>query len=58
MRSIGITGGIVGGLAAGILIGVGSMALNDDKTRKRMLKNRKRAMRRASHFFDDFRDMF
>ena len=51
------TGGLVSGLAVGIAIGVG-FALTDDKYRKRVTKDGKRAMRKASHFIDDFRDIF
>jgi hypothetical protein len=51
------TGGLVSGMAVGIAIGMG-FALTDDKYRRRMAKDSKRAMKKASHLFDDFRDIF
>lgn len=51
------TGGLISGLAFGIAIGVG-YALTDDKYRRRMAKDSRRAMRKANHFFDDMRDIF
>lgn len=50
------TGGLIGGLAAGIAIGVG-IAMTDDKFRHRMVKENKRRLRKAHHFFDDIRDI-
>ena len=49
--------GLVSGIAAGIAIGVG-YALTDDKYRRRMMRESKRNMRRAGHFFDDMKNMF
>ncbi|MCL2500875.1 MAG: hypothetical protein FWE90_11170 [Defluviitaleaceae bacterium] len=51
------TGGLVSGLAVGIAIGVG-FALSDDKYRRRVTKDGRRAMRKAGHLFDEFRDIF
>lgn len=51
------TGGLVSGLAVGMAIGMG-FALTDDKYRRRMAKDSRRAMRRAGHLFDDFCDKF
>jgi len=51
------TAGLVGGVAVGIALGMG-VALTDDKYRRRMTRDGRRAMRKAHHFFDDVRDMF
>jgi hypothetical protein len=51
------TGGLLGGLAFGIAIGMG-YALTDDKHRRRMAKDSRRAMKKAGHFFEDIKDMF
>jgi len=50
------TGGLLSGVAVGIAIGVG-YALTDDGYRRRMAKDGRRAARKASHFFDDIREM-
>jgi len=54
--STGLASGIIGGLTAGIVLGV-SAALADEKTRKRMTRNSKRAVRRAGHILEDFKEM-
>jgi hypothetical protein len=51
------TGGLISGLAVGVAIGMG-LALTDDRYRRRMTRDGKRAMRKASHLFDDIRDIF
>ena len=50
------TSGLVGGIAVGIIIGAGFMT--DDKQRRRMKRDSKRALRKAGHFFDDIKSSF
>jgi len=50
------TSGLIGGLAVGLIVGAGLMT--DEKQRRRMKRDGKRAMRKAGHFFDDIKSAF
>jgi len=50
------TTGLLGGIAVGLIIGAGAMT--DEKDRRRMKRDSKRALRKAGHFFDDIKDVF
>jgi hypothetical protein len=43
-----------GGLAIGLIIGTG-IALTDSKKRNKMMRDSKRILRKAGHFFEDMR---
>jgi len=45
------TSGLIGGIAVGLIVGAGLMT--DEKQRRRIKRDGKRAMRKAGHFFDD-----
>ena len=47
------TTGLIGGLAVGLLLGAGSMT--DERQRRRMKRDGRRALKKAGHFFDDLR---
>ena len=46
------TTGLVGGVALGVIIGTG-VALTDVGYRRRMMRDSRRAMRKAGHMIDD-----
>jgi len=46
------TSGLMGGIAVGLLVGAG-VVMTDTKQRRRMVRDSKRAMRKAGHFFED-----
>ena len=50
------TSGLIGGLAVGLMIGVGCMT--DEKQRRRMKRDSKRALKKAGHIFDDIKSSF
>ncbi|MCL2572664.1 MAG: hypothetical protein FWE11_09710 [Defluviitaleaceae bacterium] len=50
------TSGLIGGLAVGLI--VGASAMTDEKQRRRMMRDSKRAVRKAGHFFDDIKSSF
>ena len=50
------TSGLIGGIAVGLIIGAGAMT--DDKDRRRMKRDGKRALRKAGHFFDYIKEAF
>ena len=43
--------GLLGGIAVGIVIGAGYMT--DEKQRRRMKRESRRALKKAGHFFED-----
>ncbi|MCL2840835.1 MAG: hypothetical protein FWE05_08670 [Defluviitaleaceae bacterium] len=45
--------GIIGGLAVGLIVGAGLSLSADNKQRHRMMRNSKRALRKAGHYFED-----
>ena len=45
--------GIIGGIAAGILLGAGLTMSTDEKHRRRMMRDSKRAIRKAGNYFED-----
>ena len=49
--------GLIGGLAVGIAIGIGS-TMTDDKRRRSMMRDSKRALKKAGHIFDDIKSAF
>jgi len=48
-----LTSAVMGGIAVGLLLGAGAALTTDDKDRRRMMRNSKRAMRKAGDFFED-----
>jgi len=50
------TTGLLGGLAVGLMLGAGAMT--DEKQRRRMKRDSKRALKKAGHFIDDIRSSF
>ena len=50
------TSGLIGGIAVGIMIGAGCMT--DEKQRRRMKRDGKRALKKAGHFIDDIKSSF
>ena len=51
------TTGLIGGLAVGLVLGIGS-TMTDDKRRRSMMRDSKRALKKAGHFFDDIKSSF
>ena len=51
------TSGLIGGLAVGLLLGASS-AMTDEKQRRRMMRDSKRALKKAGHFIDDIKSSF
>ena len=51
------TTGLIGGIAVGLIIGVGS-SMTDDKHRRRVMRDSRRAIKKAGHMFDDFKSPF
>ena len=51
------TTGLIGGLAVGLMLGVGS-SMTDEKHRRRMMRDSRRALKRAGHIFDDIKSSF
>jgi len=47
------TSGLIGGIAVGVIVGAGLMT--DEKQRRRIKRDSKRALRKAGHFFDDMK---
>ena len=50
------TSGLIGGIAVGLVIGAGMMT--DEKQRRRMKRDGKRALKNAGHFIDDMKSNF
>jgi hypothetical protein len=49
--------GLIGGVAAGLLLGSAfTFSATDSKERRRMIRDSKRAMRKAGHYFHDMFD--
>ena len=48
-----LTGVLIGGIAVGLLIGTGVTMSTDDKQRRRMMRESKRAIKKAGHFIED-----
>jgi len=46
----------IGGVTVGILIGAGLMTTTDSKERRKLVRDSKRAMRKAGHYFNDIFD--
>jgi len=47
------TSGLIGGLAVGMLVGAGLMT--DEKQRRRIKRDSRRALKKAGHFIDDMK---
>jgi len=46
--------GLIGGITVGLLIGAGfTISATDSKQRRKMIRESKRAMRNAGHYFND-----
>jgi len=45
--------GIIGGIAVGIVLGAGLTLGSDDKHRRRMMRDSKRAFRKAGNYFEN-----
>ena len=45
--------GIIGGLAVGMIVGAGISLSTDERHRRRVMRNSKRALRKAGHYFED-----
>jgi len=50
------TTGLIGGLAVGLMLGAGAMT--DEKQRRRMKRDSRRAFKKAGHFIDDIKSSF
>jgi len=48
--------GLIGGIAVGLIIGAGAMT--DERDRRRIKRDSKRALRKAGHFIDDIKSSF
>ena len=51
------TSGLIGGLAVGLVLGVGC-SMTDEKHRRRVMRDSRRAVKKAGHFFDDIKSSF
>ncbi|MCL1885121.1 MAG: hypothetical protein FWF81_15360 [Defluviitaleaceae bacterium] len=50
-------GGLISGVTVGLLIGAGfTITTTDSKERRKMIRDSKRAMRKASHYINDMFD--
>ena len=47
------TSGLFGGIAVGLLLGAGITMSTDEKQRRRMMRDSKRALRKAGNYFED-----
>jgi len=50
------TSGLIGGLAVGLIVGASCMT--DEKQRRRMMRDSRRAFKKAGHFIDDIKSSF
>jgi len=50
------TSGLIGGLAVGLMLG--ASAMTDERQRRRMKRDGRRALKKAGHFIDDIRSSF
>jgi len=50
------TSGLIGGIAMGVLVGAGLTMTTDEKQRRRMMRDSKRALRKAGNYFEDMFD--
>ena len=50
------TSGLIGGIAVGLIIG--ASAMTDDRDRRRMKRESKRALSRAGNFIDNIKSSF
>ena len=50
------TSGLIGGLAVGLIVGASCMT--DEKQRRRMKRDSRKALKKAGHFIDDIRASF
>lgn len=48
--------GMIGGVTLGLLIGAGFIATTDKKQRRRMMRDGRRAVRKAGHYIHDMFD--
>jgi len=48
--------GLLGGVAVGLLLGAGVTMTTDEKQRKRLMRDSRRAMRKAGNYFEDMFD--
>jgi len=49
--------GLIGGVTIGLLVGAGfTLSATDTRERRRMIRDSKRAMRRAGHYINDMFD--
>jgi len=52
-----LANGIISGVAVGVIIGTGiTIAATDSKQRRRMVRDSRRAVRKAGHYFHDIFD--
>ena len=51
------TSGLLGGIAVGLAVGMG-YTMTDKKHRRRVMRDSKRAIRKAGHFIDDIKSSF
>ncbi|MCL1844196.1 MAG: hypothetical protein FWF79_10330 [Defluviitaleaceae bacterium] len=47
------TTGLIGGVTVGLLVGAGFGLTADGKQRRRILRDSRRAVRKAGHYFND-----
>ena len=47
------TSGLMGGIAVGLIIGASATVASDEKSRRKMIKTSKRALKNAGEVFDD-----
>jgi len=50
------TSGLIGGLAVGLIVGASCMT--DEKQRRRIKRDGRRALKKAGHFIDDIKSSF
>ena len=50
------TSGLIGGIAVGLIVGAGMMT--DERQRRRMKRDSRRALKKAGHFIDDIKSSF
>ena len=51
------THGLISGLAFGLMLGA-SVHMTDEKHRRRMVRDSRRAIKKAGHFIDDIKSSF
>lgn len=50
------TSGLIGGVTVGLLVGASIISATDSSQRRRIIRDSRRAVRRAGHYFNDIFD--